>query len=303
MNKPNFIISGFPKCGSTALHYYVDAHPEIFMPKQKELHYFTQSNISKLNKGPGDLEAKKSQIKCSDSYFKMFNSVRSEKIIGETSPSYINYPESFKKINKELENPKIIILLRDPIKRAYSNYLHLLREQRETETFSKSLDLESFRKSQQYSDFWFYTFNSFYYEKIIEAKKAFSEVLILTQEELNIDTKKTLTKVYKFLEVDPEFTPSNLAKRYNKGGLYKKNFVTNFIFKQGKIKTFLKKVIPISSWVKSIKNRIISNYHYKADPIDVDVENKLVKIFKKEVDNLTKIGVDTSTWNKNFFNK
>ena len=76
MNKPNFIISGFPKCGSTALHYYVDAHPEIFMPKQKELHYFTQSYISKLNKGPGDLEAKKSQVKSLDSYFKMFEKKR-----------------------------------------------------------------------------------------------------------------------------------------------------------------------------------------------------------------------------------
>ena len=192
MNKPNFIISGFPKCGSTALHYYVDAHPEIFMPKQKELHYFTQSYISKLNKGPGDLEAKKSQVKSLDSYFKMFEGVSGEKTIGETSPSYINYPNSFKKINKELDTPKLIILIRDPIKRAYSNYLHLLREHRETESFSKSLDLENFRKSQQYSDFWLYTFNSFYYDKIIEAKKVFSDVLILTQEELNLDTKKTL---------------------------------------------------------------------------------------------------------------
>jgi len=303
MNKPNFIISGFPKCGSTALHYYVDAHPEIFMPKQKELHYFTQSYISKLNKGPGDLEAKKSQVKSLDSYFKMFEGVSGEKTIGETSPSYINYPNSFKKINKELDTPKLIILIRDPIKRAYSNYLHLLREHRETESFSKSLDLENFRKSQQYSDFWLYTFNSFYYDKIIEAKKVFSDVLILTQEELNLDTKKTLIKVYKFLEVDSEFTPNNSNNRYNKGGLYKKNIITNFIFKQGKIKTIFKKIVPISPWMKAIKNSLISNYHYKAAPVDQETENKLVKLFKKEVYNLTKIGVDTSMWNKKFFDK
>ena len=303
MNKPNFIISGFPKCGSTALHYYVDAHPEIFMPKQKELHYFTQSYISKLNKGPGDLEAKKSQVKSLDSYFKMFEGVSGEKTIGETSPSYINYPNSFKKINKELDTPKVIILIRDPIKRAYSNYLHLLREHRETESFSKSLDLENFRKSQQYSDFWLYTFNSFYYDKIIEAKKVFSDVLILTQEELNLDTKKTLIKVYKFLEVDSEFTPKNSNNRYNKGGLYKKNIITNFIFKQGKIKTIFKKIVPISPWMKAIKNSLISNYHYKAAPVDQETENKLVKLFKKEVYNLTKLGVDTSMWNKKFFDK
>jgi hypothetical protein len=273
------------------------------MPKQKELHYFTQSYISKLNKGPGDLEAKKSQVKRLDSYFKMFEGVSGEKTIGETSPSYINYPNSFKKINKELDNPKVIILLRDPIKRAYSNYLHLLREHREKESFSKSLDLENFRKSQQYSDFWLYTFNSFYYDKIIEAKKVFSDVLILTQEELNLDTKKTLIKVYKFLGVDSEFTPKNSSNRYNKGGLYKKNIITNFIFKQGKIKTIFKKIVPISPWMKAIKNSLISNYHYNAAPIDEKTENKLVKLFKKEVYNLTKIGVDTSMWNKKFFDK
>ena len=301
MNKPNFIIAGFPKCGSTALHYYVDAHPEIFMPNKKKLNYLTQQNISKLNKGPGEIEAKKGQVKNIDSYFELFKSATKEKTIGETSPSYINYPSSFKKINKYLENPKIIILLRDPIKRAYSNYLHLFREQRETESFSKSLTLEDSRKSQSYSDFWLYTFNSFYYDKIIEAKKTFSEVLILTQEELNSDTAKTLTKVYKFLGVNSEFIPSNLDNRYNKGGLYKKNLITNFIFKQGTIKTALKKFIGISPWMKTIKNNIISNYYYQASPIDIDTENKLIKLFKKEVINLTNIGVETSMWNKKFF--
>ena len=271
------------------------------MPNKKELHYFTQPNISKLNKGPGDIEAKKGQVKNLDSYFELFKSATKEKTIGETSPSYINYPSSFKKINKYLENPKIIILLRDPIKRAYSNYLHLFREQRETESFSKSLTLEDSRKSQSYSDFWLYTFNSFYYDKIIEAKKTFSEVLILTQEELNSDTAKTLTKVYKFLGVNSEFIPSNLDNRYNKGGLYKKNLITNFIFKQGTIKTALKKFIGISPWMKTIKNNIISNYHYQASPIDIDTENKLIKLFKKEVINLTNIGVETSMWNKKFF--
>jgi hypothetical protein len=92
MKKPNFIIMGFPKCGSTALHYYLDAHPEIYMPNQKELHYFTQPYISKLNQGEGDLAAKEGQIKTTHAYFNLFKGVKGEKAIGETSPSYINYP-------------------------------------------------------------------------------------------------------------------------------------------------------------------------------------------------------------------
>ena len=303
MKKPNFVIMGFPKCGSTALHYYLDAHPEIYMPDQKELHYFTQSNISKLNQGQGDFAAKEGQIKNINSYFSLFKEVKKEKAIGETSPSYVNYPDSFKKLNNQLENPKVIILIRDPIKRAYSNYLHLLREQRETESFNIALDLEEERMRNRYSDFWYYKFNSFYYDKITKAKESFSEVLVLTQEELNKETQQTLKKVYSFLDVNTKFTPSNINKKYNKGGLYKKNILTNFIFRQGKTKNMFKKAIKITPWMKNIKNKIISKYQYKPKPITIETENKLIGIFRDDVLKMTKMGVDTSAWNEKFFEK
>ena len=54
MKKPNFIISGFPKCGTTSLHHYLNEHPQIFMPSQKELHFFTFKILSKLKSGPKD---------------------------------------------------------------------------------------------------------------------------------------------------------------------------------------------------------------------------------------------------------
>jgi hypothetical protein len=301
MKKPNFIIMGFPKCGSTALHYYLEAHPEIYMPNQKELHYFTQPNISTLNQGEGDLAAKESQIKTRIEYFNLYKGVKGEKAIGETSPSYINYPESFKNINKLLSNPKVIIILRDPVKRAYSNYLHLLREQRETKTFSQALELEDKRKEKNYSDFWYYKFNSFYYDKINKAKESFTDVLILTQEELNKNTKKTIAKTYRFLQVNDDFTPANFNNKYNKGGLYKKNLITSFVFRQGKIKTLIKKAVNVTPWMKSIKNKIISKYQYNPDPIELNLQKKLIKLFKKDVLKITEMGVDTSLWNDNFF--
>ena len=70
-----------------------------------------------------------------------------------------------------------------------------------------------------------------------------------------------------------------------------------------KSKFRIKSLIDPCYGMKSIKNSLISNYHYKAAPVDEETENKLVKLFKKEVYNLTKIGVDTSMWNKKFFDK
>lgn len=301
MKLPNFIVSGFPKCGSTALHYYLNEHPDIYMPKQKELHFFTHKILSKQNQGVGDKEIKKTQIKTLKKYKDCYKDVKNEIAIGDASPSYINYPSEFNKINEQLQNPKVIILLRDPIKRAYSNYLHLKREHRETLPFYEALKEEDNRKQLNYSDFWNYTFNSKYYDKIIAAQKAFNDVLIITQEELNRNTESTIKKVFKFLEVDDNFKPLNLSKRYNPGGIYKNNMVTKIIFKQTKFKSFLRKIGPIPLWVKHLKQRVLKKYKVASPKIDNKSENYLIKVFKEDVKNIQKLGIDLSGWNDKYF--
>ena len=164
MKKPNFIIAGFPKCGTTSLHHYLNEHPQIFMPNQKELHFFTFEILSKLKNGPRDKIVKKTQIDNSEKYLKFYREVKNEIAIGDASPSYINYPTQFPKIKEYLNDPKLIIVLRDPINRAYSNYLHLKREQRETLSFKEAINIEEERKNKKYSDFWYYKFNSTYYD-------------------------------------------------------------------------------------------------------------------------------------------
>ena len=72
MALPNFIISGFPKCGTTSLHYYLSEHPDIYMPDQKELHFFTNKIFSDENKGAGDAILAKTHIKNLKDYKKCF---------------------------------------------------------------------------------------------------------------------------------------------------------------------------------------------------------------------------------------
>ena len=195
MKRPNFIIAGFPKCGTTSLFHYLKQHPEIFMPKQKELHFFTQPQIFKLNKGPKDKVVKQPHIKSEKEYLELFKSVKDEVAVGDASPSYINYPENFGMIKQYLNDPKVIVIVRDPIDRAYSNYLHLKRELRETMDFFSALKNEDNRREESYSDFWYYRFNSTYYKKILMAKKTFSNVLVLTSEEFKKNPEITLKKV------------------------------------------------------------------------------------------------------------
>lgn len=299
--RPNFIIAGFPKCGSTALHYYLDDHPEVFMPKQKELHFFTNHILAKLKNGPGDKEAKLNQISNLDNYDKCFENAKDSQVIGEASPSYINYPSVFSEINKELNKPKVIIMLRDPIKRAYSNYLHLVREHRESLSFYDSLMKENERINNGYSDFWYYKFNSSYFDKILAAKKSFDDVLIITQEELRNDTKGTIKKVFSFIGVDNNYTPNNIHQKYNHGGVFEDNFITRFFFKQTKFKSTIKKIVPIPVQLKNVLNNTVSKYRQPTPEIDVETMNYLVTYFKKDVKKLKSLGVAIEHWNPKYF--
>ncbi len=296
MKKPNFIIAGFPKCGTTSLHHYLNEHPEIFMPEQKELHFFTFKILSKLKNGPKDDIVKETQINSSEKYLSYFQNVKNEIAIGDASPSYINYPSEFSKIKEYLNDPKVIIILRDPINRAYSNYLHLKREHRETMSFKDAIAVEEERMKNKYSDFWYYKFNSTYYEKINKAKTTFSSVLILTIEELDKDPAVTMKKVYKFLGVDNSFSFKTISEKFNVGGNYKKNFVTKLFFQPSKFKNRIKRFIKPTSFLKIILMRTTSIFRIKPEKIDQNLIEQLKSYFKNDVENLKKLDVNISNW-------
>ena len=296
MKKPNFIIAGFPKCGTTSLHHYLNEHPEIFMPEQKELHFFTFKILSKLKNGPKDELVKETQINSSEKYLSYFQNVKKEIAIGDASPSYINYPSEFLKIKKYLNDPKVIIILRDPINRAYSNYLHLKREHRETMSFEDAIGAEEERIMNKYSDFWYYKFNSTYYQKIVKAKTTFSNVLILTIEELDKDPIITMKKVYKFLGVNNNFSFKIISEKFNVGGNYKKNFATKIIFQPSKFKNRIKRFVRPTSFLKIILMRLTSIFRSKSEKIDQNLIDELKNYFKDDVENLKKLDVNISNW-------
>jgi hypothetical protein len=266
------------------------------MPAQKELHFFTCNILSKLNKGPKDTIVKKTQINSSEKYLNFYKSVRNEIAIGDASPSYINYPSQFKKIKEYLNDPKVIIILRDPIDRAYSNYLHLKREHRETLTFEEAILKEDERKTNKYSDFWYYKFNSTYYDKIIKVKETFSNILILTSEELSNNGDATLKNVYKFLEVDDTFKLKRKFNNFNKGGHFKENIFTKIIFQPSTLKNTIKKFIKPTPFLKIIISKIANIFSKKPKKIDAESLKYLKKYFKKEVEKLETLNIDTSKW-------
>jgi hypothetical protein len=119
---PNFFIVGAQNSATTALYTYLRTLDGVFMPAMKEPHYFSSLSPTRRMRYPishvGDREA----------YLRLFAKAGDQIAIGEASSSYLWEPRSAARIHEVSPQARIIIMLRDPIARAYSHYLMDLRE-------------------------------------------------------------------------------------------------------------------------------------------------------------------------------
>ena len=157
---PNFFIVGAAKAGTTSLYYYLKQHPEIFMSPVKEPNFFCYHEaIEVIN----FFRFKEDDISTLDDYLALFRKVNKEKAIGEASTQYLFFPSTAHNIKKMIPHAKMIILLRDPVSRAFSSYLFHLKGNRVDRDFddvvfrrtnSKDNDLKNYYI--KYVEFGFY---------------------------------------------------------------------------------------------------------------------------------------------------
>jgi len=302
IKQPNFIIVGAPKAGTSSLYHYLKDHPEIYLPEQKELHYWSSESLFENCSGPGDKLALNEVVSSWNDYCLKYQAATSEKQLGDVSPSYLYfYDHVIPEIKRKLPSVKIIIMLRDPVERAYSNYLHQQRLTYEKLTFSEALDCEEDRSAAGYSDFWQYTAHSRYLGPCSAYVDAFGakNVHFLTFEELRDNPNKVMLDVFSFLDVDTCYVPDNLGEVFNAGGAYKSSFLMNALLKPNGVKSFLYKRLGDRSIkiYKSLKNKCLNSNRLEKKGIDPEVRQLLVSSLKEDVKSLSsKLGVNVKLW-------
>lgn len=192
--KCNFFIVGAPKCGTTTLARYLADNPKVCFSNPKEVNYFSASDIKAQNLYYSD-----AIIQNLDEYHRAFQPGPEAEVYGEGSVSYLFYPGVPEKIYEYNSAAKIIVMLRDPVDRAFSHYLMDFRLGYVKNTFE-----EVFRNRQSFpAHFQQYFLLGLYGEQIERYIARFGQdnVLILKDSELRDSPELTLDKVFSFLGV------------------------------------------------------------------------------------------------------
>jgi len=204
---PNLIVIGAQKCGTSSVHRYLELHPQVAMSRPKELSFFM------IHTDPSEVD-----VEAYKAHFPADADVR-----GESSPNYTCYPEVSgvpERIHRLIPGTKLIYLVRDPVERAISEYVHAHVTGDEERQIDEALDDPDTR----------YVARGRYHAQLEQYLPYFdlSRIMVIDQEELLNERGETMGRVYAFVGVDDSFRSPQFERMWEvtsgKGRRYKVAF-------------------------------------------------------------------------------
>ncbi len=283
--KVNLFIVGAMKAGTTSFVEMLSAHNDVYVPPVKEPHYFV-NNLPKniyepsrffslenylQNEFPKPLHITK--IETEAQYKKVYSLQNNQTYLVDASTCYLTAPESPELIKKYHPDAKIIILVRNPLQRAYSHYTMAVGLARETRSFNEAIKQEIVAFKNKTLPWHSYLKMSMYKNPIKRYQSLFDSVLLLTFEELYNQPQETLNKVATFLQIKPFTAIKTVHKNKSKTVRFKKVF---FYLKKIGLKDIFSKVVP-----RTIRHKIFSMVSTDKKP-----EITLTQNIKKELESI-----------------
>lgn len=241
MKKPDFVVVGAAKCGTTSLFHYLNEHPAIFVPKSKEISYFVG------NEGPG-------RVAGLDEYLSFFGAAGEQQKIGEVSTAYLYGATAAADIANSLgRDIKIIIILRNPVDFVQSLWGQNTRDGGETLSLDAALEMESQRMRDP--DFgknisgwrynYAYTDRARYAPQVQRYLEVFGKenVAVFIFEEFFTDIETSMRELFRFIGVDPEYRIKR-AVRHNTQGRARWQWLHRLYFENSRVAEAFRRVTP-----------------------------------------------------------
>lgn len=301
--QPNFFFIGGMRCGSTSLNLMLEQHPEIYMSQVKEPHYYLAEAFRNMDEpSPEDRDfletfEKGGKYRTDETYQSLFQDVGGAKIVGESS-HYLYYGGTAAAIYKHCPEARILVCLRNPVDRLFSEYLLSLRKGAENNSFadyvarfsadfnedgiSDKNKVPKLNKGLQAELLqpWFEKFGS-------------NQIKLILFDDLNQNPVETMKSVFSWLGIDQSFSPQKIHAQ--KGGAIKAKWMSDAMSSRNNVLKLIKSLMPKSAKVK-LRSAIFSKT-LERPVMESETRAFLTQFYQDDVEKLSKIlGKDLSRW-------
>ncbi len=223
--RPDALVIGAAKAGTSALHAALARHPQIHAASPKEPKYYMCADAPPpAYRGPGDAHSQQEWIWRAEDYARLFAGAPAGSVRLESTPFYLYLPSSRRRIAEELPDAKLVVVVRDPIDRAYSNWMHLWVDG--LEPIGNLVDAcaaEDRRVADGWAPFWHYQRQGRYGEQLADLFSLVERdrVLVLRYWQVVSQPTETLDRVAAFLGIEPgqlQSVPANNSRPFVQAG-------------------------------------------------------------------------------------
>ena len=303
--QPNFFFIGGMRCGSTSLKLMLEQHPEIYMSPIKEPYYYLAQAIrNKENPSQEDFKflqkfEKGGKYRTTETYRSLFQNVGGAKIVGEAS-HYLYHSKAIPAIYKDCPDARILVCLRNPVDRLFSEYLLYIRRGSETGSFSEFVNrhVTPFVKGEVSQKRSVPRLDKGLQADLLEkwlAQFGADQLKVIFFDVFNENPSQTMNDIFRWLDVDTSFSAEKIHAQ--KGGAPKVKWLTSMMNSQHSLSKKIKSQIP-----KSARTRLRSAIFTKTlERPEMEEKTRLflIDFYRDDVDTLSKmLGRDLSDWVK-----
>ena len=216
MALPDLFVIGAQKAGTTSLHHYLDQHPQVQMSKVKEPSFFSWADWAETSTGDGSVRDRNTYELLFEGAEELRARFQGRAAVGESSTDYLYAPGAPERVADLVPEARIVVLLRQPAERAWSNWKHARRQAREPLPFEEALAAEQERIAEGWGPMWHYAAKSTYAPQLERWRQPFPDLHVALTEDLDDDSVAVCQGIFGFLGVEPEFLPQ-VRDRYNVG--------------------------------------------------------------------------------------
>jgi hypothetical protein len=311
--EPNFFIVGAPRAGTTSLYHYLGEHPDIYMSPLKEPCFFSseirpenfearlrpraiqwEEDVRKYLDGPMDSKRFGGIVREWPDYLRLFSKATTQRALGEASVNYLWSKAAPGNIASRIPRARIIIVLRSPAERAFSQYLYWITCGMTTKSFRDYVRASLRIHAEEIGIYKPFLEVGLYAEQVQRYFDHFprEQVGIWFYEDIKLRQPEFLREVFEFLEVDT--TPiQNTSKRYNEPLIPRMAKPTQVLRRTGILKA-AKQLTP-----KSLRSAMRRAFFKPAGSTKLAQKDKevLFDFYRSDIHRLEQIlGCELSAW-------